>query len=501
MRRLHSVATVLAMFVLAACAQEPQGQRVATAAAEANVVMMMPVSTESAEALTHFMQGQRLLDMGRADDARPLFEQATEADPNFAFAYLRRANVANSLEEFQTNLQRAAEHAAGASEAEQFAVQALQKAFDNDVPGQLETAQRMVDALPESPRAWMALANAQSAMGNETEARASMSKAAELSPEFAVAHMALGNSYMFVEPRDLAKAQQHMQKAVELEPNEAATHDLLGDAYRARGDLENAAAEYTQTAELDPTSGNGYQQRGHVNSFMGNYQQARADYDAAIALEEGNARPAFRVYRALVHVHEGNPEAAVEELNQLVDEIDGMDVPDPTGSKIFALNNAAQIALHYKMFDAAKAATQQRDALLMQQAEQAGTEAIRRQVRAAIALGAGMLAAWQGDAESATTRAHEFMEIMEPSTNPLKNRPAHALLGYVSLFQGDYEEAAAQFEQANPNDPYVMYHHALALDGAGKTSEAMQLFQTVAEYNFNSAGLALVRKDAIAHST
>lgn len=499
-RALHSIVFALAMFTLAACAQEQEAARVATAAAEANVVMMMPVSTESAEALTQFMQGQRLLDMGKPDDARPHFEQATQDDPNFALAYLRRANVANSLEEFQTNLQRAAEHSAGASEAEQLAIQVLQKAFDNDVPGRLQAAHSLVDALPKSPRAWMALANAQSAMGQETEARASMSKAAELSPNFAVAQMALGNSYMFVEPRDLAKAEQHMQKAVELEPNEAATHDLLGDAYRARGDLEKAAAEYTRTAELDPTSGNGYQQRGHVNSFLGNYQQARADYDAAIALEKGNAKPAFRVYRALVNVYEGNPKAAVDELNQLVKDIDGMDVPDPTGSKIFALNNAAQIALHNKMFDAAKAAMQQRDALLMQQAEQANTEAIRRQVRAAIALSAGMLAAWQGDAEAATGKANEFMEIMKPSTDPLKDRPAEALLGYVSLFQGDYQGATEHFKQADPNDPYVMYFHALALDGAGEASEAKKLFQEVAKYNFNSAGLALVRKDAMAHS-
>ncbi len=476
------------MFALTACAQEQEGQRVAMAAADAGVVMMMPVSTESAEALTHFMQGQRLLDMGQPDDALPHFEQATEADPQFALAYLRRANAANSLEEFQTNLRLASEHAAGASEAEQLAIQILQKAFDNDVPGQLAAAQRLVEVQPESPRAWLALANAQSAMGNETEARGSMSKAAELAPTFAVAHMALGNSYLFVEPRDLAKAQEHIEKAVELEPNEATTHDLLGDVYRARGDLERAAAEYTRTAELDPTSGNGFQQRGHVNSFLGNYEQARADYDAAIALEAGNLKPAFRVYRALVAVHEGNPAAAIDELNQLVGDIDTMGVPNPTGQKIFALGTAIQIALHHKMFDAARAAMQQRDALLVQQA------------RATIAIGEGLLSAWQGDAEAARLKANEYMQIMEPSTDPLKDRPAHALLGYVSLSQGDYQEAITHFEQGNPNDPYEMYHHALALEGAGNTSEAKQLFETVAGYNFNSAGLALVRKDAMARA-
>jgi tetratricopeptide (TPR) repeat protein len=496
----HSGLVVLLLAPLVACAPEQEGGQVQMAAASANVVMAMPVSTSSAEALDHFMQGQRALDMGRPLDAQPHFEQAAAADPDFCLAYLNLANTANSLESFQENLGLAAEHAEGASEAERLLVQLTQKGFDDDVAGQLQVAQRLVEVQPESPRAWMTLANAQSAMGDEAAARTTMLKVVELSPSFAPAQLALGNSYMFVEPRHLAMAQEHMAKAVELEPNEAVPHDMLGDAYRARGDLEMAAEEYTRTAELDPKSGNGFQQRGHVHSFLGNYDQARADYDAAIELEEGNAKPAFAAYRALVNVHEGNAQAALDELDMLVGQIDAMGVPDPTGSKIFALNNAIQIALHNKMFSAAEEAMSQRDALLMQQAEQAGTEPVRRQARAAITFGQGITAAWQGNYEVATQKAGEYKEIMEPSTNPLKDRPVHSILGFVSWLQGDYDEAIAHYEQANPNDPYVMYWHAMALDGAGNTEQAQALFRKVANYNFNNAGLALVRKDAIARS-
>ncbi len=90
------------------------------------------------------------------------------------------------------------------------------------------------------------------------------------------------------------------------------------------------------------------------------------------------------------------------------------------------------------------------------------------------------------------------MTIVEPSTDPEKNEPAHALLGYTHLWQGNYDEAVTHFEQANPNNIYVNYHHALALEGAGRQEEAEQLFQKVANWNFNSASLALVRADAIA---
>ena len=502
MRRvtLSSMAVVL-LLPLAACAPEQEGAQVEMAAASANVVMAMPVSTSSDAALDEFMQGQRLLDMGRADEARSHFERAAEADPNFCLAYLRLANVATSLESFQMNLERAAANAEGASEAEQLMVEFNQRGLDGDNAGQMQVAKRLVEVQPESPRAWMMLANAQAGMNDVEASRATWLKVTETSPSFASAQMALGNSYMFVEPRDLAMAQQHMEKAVELEPNEALPHDLLGDAYRARGELELAAEEYTRTAELDPTSGNGFQQRGHVHSFLGNYDQARADYDAAIDIvENGNVKVSFAVYRSLASVHEGNAAGAVEELNGLFANVDAMEIPEPTGSKIFVLNTMIQIALHEGMFEEAEAAMEQRDALVMEQALQIGSESADRNARATAVMGEGLLAAYKGDYETATAKANEYISIVEPNTSPTKNRPAHALLGYVALSQDDYDEAIANYEQANPNNPYVMYYHALALEGAGNTDGAKALFQKVASYNFNSPGLALIRKDAMARA-
>ncbi|MFN2420693.1 MAG: tetratricopeptide repeat protein [Gemmatimonadota bacterium] len=89
------------------------------------------------------------------------------------------------------------------------------------------------------------------------------------------------------------------------------------------------------------------------------------------------------------------------------------------------------------------------------------------------------------------------MSILEPGTDPQRNEPAHELLAIVSLEQGAYDEAASHFAQADPDDPYVAYHWGLALEGAGKTQEARVQYQKVADYNFNSPGLALIRRAAI----
>ncbi|MFN2420694.1 MAG: hypothetical protein ABR527_04865, partial [Gemmatimonadota bacterium] len=177
--------------------------------------------------------------------------------------------------------------------------------------------------------------------GNEEEARISLARATEVAPDFAPAHMALGNSYV-LEPRHLARAQQAMERAVQLEPDEAVPHDLLGDTTAARATWSRRPRNTRSQA-------------------------------------------AFGVYRALVSVHEGNTQAAVQELEALVAAIDGMSIPEPRGIKIFALQTMADITLHEKILAEAQRALEHRNALLTEQAEQVGTEVARRNARAAIA--------------------------------------------------------------------------------------------------------------------
>jgi len=496
MRRHRTIVLVLFLSLgAAACATE--GPADAGATSEETAAAALPLTTESAEARNHFVAGQWALDMGRPDDAWPHFEEAVAADPEFAMAYFGLAGAANSVESFRENLELASAHASHASEIERLRIDGMKAGFEGDLDARMTMATRLTAAAPESPRTWMELAAVQSDAGEEEAARASLEKAVAADPGFAPAHLALAASYLFVEPVDAAAGQRHAEHAVELEPDEAVTHDVLGDAYRAQGMLEEAAAEYGRTAELDPASGNGHQQRGHVHTFLGDYEQARADYDAAIEIEKGrNTAASFGVYRALVSVHEGDPAAAVDELDALIARIDGMGIPGARGQKLFARATLIQIALHEGMLDRAEAAIEAQAALLDEQAEAVGTEAARRNLGAQKSLNRGWLAARRGDLGGAVAAAEEARATLEPGTDPERYEPVHELLGFVSLQRGDGDEAVHHYEQADPDDIYAAYHHALALEAAGRVDEASALYEKVAGSRFNAPGLALVRSDA-----
>jgi tetratricopeptide (TPR) repeat protein len=485
--------------MLVGCGQQEAGEtetmEFARPEVMAGLVMVMPVTTPSDAARESFRQGQHALDMGRFFDARAHFQAAVDTDPNFALAHLRLANTANSAAEFMAGLEAAEEHAVGASEVEQTLIQIARRGLDNDAEGQLQLAQQLVELVPESPRCWLMLGGIQSGLNDMEAARASMTRATELAPDFALAYAFLGNSHIFNEPKDFDKAVEYMSRLVELAPDEPNSHDLMGDAYRAQNDLTRSRDSYTRAAELAPDDASPVQQRAHVNSFLGDYEAARADYDASIALGRGNEPSSYAVYRALVSVHAGDPGAAVDELNQLVTAIDDMGIPGPLGQKVFALTTAAQIALHHDMLDAAESILEQRAALQLEQAEQVGTDAVMRGTQAGIAYFEGSLAARRGDYQVATEKAQEFMTLLEQDANPRRNEAAHDLLGLVSLLQDDYTTAIQHYEQANVNNTYTQYHLALAHEGAGNTAQAQEMFAAIAYNNFNSPGYALIRTD------
>ena len=458
--------------------------------------MAIPISTQSATARAEFLRGLHDLDVERAVEAREHFARALAADPNFALGHLYAAFAAPSLGDYRNHLDQAGLLIGRASPAEQFWIRAERAAGDNDVNGQLALAQQLVQLTPNDPRAYGYLAGAQFNAGRRADARVSLDRATQLDADFAPGWILIGNSYLQSEPRDLVKAEDYVRRAVTLSPNEPYTHDYMGDVYRAVNNLPQARAEYTRMIELDASRAGAYQQRGHVNSFLGNFAEARADYDRAVTLADPGTKPTFAVYHALVNVYAGDPSAAESELERVAASVDGMNIPNADGAKIFALSEEARIALHNRHLDVAQRAIDQLRPVLRHQGEMGRSGAFKRANEAQIDYWEGMLAARRGDFTTARNEARDMMAQVAPNQNPRKNEGAHELLGMADLLQGNYAAADAHLAQANPDDVYIWYNRGLALEGAGRTAEAKEYFRRAAAWNFNNSSAALVKRDA-----
>jgi tetratricopeptide (TPR) repeat protein len=501
LRACVAAALVCPLLLAVGCAPPPSETDAETSAAAP--AEEIPVTTASETARALYDEGQYLLDVGRNVKANEKFRAAVAEDPAFVRAHFNQANAALSFKEFQECLDNAAEHLDAVSEGERMMVEINRTFLSNDPQKGVALGEQLVEEYPGSARAAIVLAGMQANQNDNTGARASFERALELEPGSAAALFGIANNYVFGEPKDPAKAEEYAREFLAAYPDEAKGYELLGDIKRGQGDLEGASEAYGQAGEADPTLYLAHHKSGHVNSFLGNIEQARAAYDQAIEMAAPQNRSGSAVFRSFTHIHAGDVAAAVDELEGVADQVEAMGTPadQVKGAQVFALNSAATAALHSGDLDRAADVVSRRNELQMSIAEDVGTDDARRLQEANCHMWDGLVAAYRGDAEGAAGHAEKIAALVESDENPRKMEPAHWVLGMSALQGGDYAQAVDHLRQADhANNMFIRYQLARAEQGAGNAEEAKRLFAEVASFNFNSVGFALVRKDAAAQA-
>lgn len=504
--------SLLAAGLLAACSEQRETAVVESEAEQASATEVaaddggIPLSSTNKATLTQYKKVRKLADSGDFIEANQAARQLTEQDPDFVGGWIMLGNTALSGEQFVKATKKAKELSVKGTEGEKIWADINMSFVTNDTEEGLRLGQQLVDTYPESPRAWIVYSGLQSGQNQHEDARASIAQAIKLAPKQAIAHNALGFSYLYNDPKDFTKAEQHFKHAIELEPGEDNYLVNIGDVHRAMGDLEAARHDYSAALELDSNNDVAAVKRGHVNSFLGNYNEARADYDMGIGAGKESNQSTLANYRAFVNLHAGDYRAAIDELKSELDRVDTLEMPadQKISARNFLLTNIADICFHYDLPSDAAVAVEQLSASLAESGANSGDEDFVRQQNATAVYWQGKLAAHQGDYAAAEAKAEEFAALLADDDNPRKLEPYHELLGLIALEQADYEAAIGHYREANlstsagSGDVKNIYMLARALQGAGQTDEADALLQQVANWNFNSVWFAMLRNQAAA---
>ncbi|MDH3746316.1 MAG: tetratricopeptide repeat protein, partial [Acidobacteriota bacterium] len=287
----------------------------------------IPVTTASDAAREMHDEGLYLLDVGRGVEAREKFQAAIAEDPGFVSAHFNQSNASLSFKEFQTCLDMASEHLENVSEGERMMVEINRTFLTNNTSQGLALAQDLVAKYTDSPRAHLTLAAMQTNHNDAAGARASLERAHALDSQSAGALFGIAANYLGNEPKDFVKAEEWAAKALAAYPKEAKGHELMGDIKRGQDDLEAALTSYDNASETDPTLANAHHKRGHVNSFLGNIEEARAAYDAGVDAAAPESKAGLAVYKTFTRIHQGDVPAALDELEALAGAIEGMGTP------------------------------------------------------------------------------------------------------------------------------------------------------------------------------
>lgn len=461
----------------------------------------IPIHTDSAGARAEFVKGMRALDANRPDDARSHFDAAIKHDRELAAAYWARAQAATSGADWKAHISRAETLKDGASPYVRLEVERALAFVDGDSAATAALGNQLVGIYPAMASAHTSVAGDFNGMKQYELARAAMKTAIALEPDYGPAYRGLINSYLFNEPKNLGHARKYADNLVNLEPDEANSYILAGDVARAAQDLESARDHYAAAIEVNPAESVGHAKKGHAETFLGNYDAARKDYEnAAMAAETAGERAGYEQFIALTYVHDGNPQRAMKVYDSIVKDLRNSEAKKEEVT--FPLANLHQqrgvLAMETGRFDEADTAVDEMVEALEAGIMQVGKPEWAQTQRSFQKIMRGMVAARRGDLEKARSLAEESHGLVANHSNPRRHENFHQLMGMIELKAGNPAAAVSHLEQANDQNLFVKFELAQALEAAGHGDQAKALYKEVADNRFNGLDNALLRAKAAA---
>ncbi len=453
----------------------------------------IPITTGSDAARASYLEARGLVERLRAQEAKPVFQKAVAADPDFALGWLGLSGAQNSAKDFFAALDRAVALAPKASPGERLMIEAAQAGAQGDNAAQTRKLQELTRLFPNDERAQVQLGNVHFAAQRYAEAIAAYERAREIAPDFSQTYNQLGYSYRFLGRFD--DAEKAFTQYTRVLPDDPNPWDSLAELQMKRGRFDDAIANYRKALAVRPDFFNSNLGIATCLDLEGDHAAARAELDAMIArAKDDGQRRAGLFAKTVSYAYEGNftaaqsemaKQAGIAEKNQ--DALGRAGDEAAMGTLSLAAGDLDAAAKHY-----ARALELARSAPGVSAAVKANQERFAMFNRAKVALAQGDLAAAKKEQQALATGA-------EKAGNPFQVRFAHEIAGRIALAEKRFDDAIAELGQANPLDPYVRYRLAQAHAGKGTPADLAKAKQLAADARNDNTlvnlNLALVRQE------
>ncbi len=448
------------------------------------------ITTESEEARQLFLEGRQLFENLRFGEARGRLDKVLEKDSDFATGHLYRSLVPTSGKDRQMHLEHAMARMANATEGEQLLIKA-QHAFwsEDDAVKSTNLFEELVKKYPRDKRARFFMGFTYSQRQEYDQAVAELEKATDLDKDFAPAYNILG--YLYRSRGDYEQAEEAFNNYIRLLPNEPNPYDSMADLLTKMGRHEMAIDYFGRALERDPSFSMSQRKIGVNMVFLGRADEGR---EAIRKTMELRTTPAGKIAEQLAigrsYLYEGNYQAALAAADRAIAMAGDENLP-----ALAAGMHNGKCAVYLLMDDLEQA---ERSVAACRQLVASSSLLPRSEGnlnRAALA-GEARIAARHQDFDAATAQLAAFEALAGADPNAMMQY--HGLAGEIQLLKGAYGEAIEQFEKADQENPYTLYHFATALSSANQQDRATELYKKAANWNEDIFTYALIRTKAIA---
>ena len=468
---LLTTSVILTAAVLTACNQS-SGSATAAAADGGKV----PITTTSDQAKQEFLQGRDLSERLLGQESLQHFDKALSIDPEFASAELARANNSPTAKEFLDHLKKAVSLADRASDGEKLMIRANEAGANGDTVKQKDYLEKLVAAYPNDERAQFMLANYYFGQQELDAAVEHYKKSTDIAPNYSPAYNVLG--YAYRQQSDYSSAEQAFQKYIALIPNDPNPYDSYAELLLKMGRFDESQAQYHKALSIDPHFVPSHFGLSAALLYSGKAAEAQAELQkmADQARNDGELRTAY-FGMAVVASDSGTFDKALQAMDkeyavaEKINDVVSMSADLQAKGRILAeiprLDEAQRtFDRSYQVIDASNQSQQIKDnAKLLHHFNLAEIAILKK------------------DYAAAKTHAEEFRQGADATKNSAQIKQAHELVGRIALGEKDYDQAVAELQQANLQNPANMYRLSQAYWAKGDNAKAHDYLTKAADFN------------------
>ena len=473
----------------------------------------LPITTASKEALALYNKGW--YHWGDHDNVKQSenMKQALKVDPEFILANL--FVIESDPNKRKSFRDKAIQNKNNGSEAEKILVDMFVAGREGRTQDRIRLGKKLIEKYPTSSQAHVTLGDAHNVALEFSLAAENYKKAVKINPENVNAWWRLASQHINVyngqillpeNKQDKKLGIKYVDKMISLRPEAAVGYQIRGNVNRANSDFESAKKWYDTALKKRRETGRPASGLlgviAHNLVYNDEFDLAQEYYNQGIS--EGstaNLKFSVAIFKIQSYLFNDDYPGAIRVADQVSKDLEGWEF-----SKVQIFNAKANIELRKFLAYAHN-----------QQKEEAYESLILRKSYAQQAMGLMEVdEVRQRDFDSINTRMEAWYHILFGEYNKAEEKLAKlhsivsniqsptalddysAMLGMVHLFRGDPNGAIGYFNENinTENYQYYSYFKALALRGSGQEDSATEIFQQLANYNFNSLGSSLVRSKA-----
>jgi tetratricopeptide (TPR) repeat protein len=174
--------------------------------------------------------------------------------------------------------------------------------------------ERALELSPRHFKSLIGLAQARSAIDEDTDVEPLYTRAVELAPNFLEGRILLGDYYSGIEENELAR-QQYMSALASNHEFEVA-HLRLGISYLQSSELDNAQKAFLRTIEINPSSYEAYYYLGNIALLRGDLESARQQYEESLKFVLNFPDATYAL--GAVFFRQGKIDAAAEQFEKVL---------------------------------------------------------------------------------------------------------------------------------------------------------------------------------------